>query len=217
MTPALLIATKLHIPHAYADLVARPKLFQVLDDSLRAPLTLVSAPAGFGKSTLLAGWLQPFKTDIRTAWLSLDENDNEPGVFWQYFIYAIQNACQVGKSPLGMLSTGVKPGMQAVLATLINELAELTSPLLIVLDDYHLINAPDIHENLNFLIDHQPGIVHLAILTREDPPLGLARRRARRQLVEIRASELRFDTREAGEFLNQARKLSLTPDQVDTL
>ena len=219
MSPALLIATKLHIPAAHADLIPRPQLFRLLEEGLQAPLTLVSAPAGFGKSMLMAGWLHSRPDqELRIAWLSLDESDNEQGIFWRYFISALQNAAgKIGETALSMLSANNGPGIQTVLATLLNELALMDAPVLLVLDDYHLIKAPEIHENLKFFLDHQPAGVHIAILTREDPALGLARRRARRQLVEIRAAGLRFDASEAAEFLNQSHKLSLTSEQIQTL
>jgi LuxR family maltose regulon positive regulatory protein len=219
MPPAPLIATKFHLAPTRADLIPRPQLFQLLDEGLQEPLILVSAPPGFGKSMLVAGWINARRADdLRAAWLSLDEGDNDPGVFWQYFIAAVQCACPgIGVSALATLSSPNPPAMQTVLALLLNELSGLQQPLLLVLDDYHLIQSPEIHDNLKFFLDHQPSGVHLVILTREDPPLSLARRRARRQLVELRAQDLRFDLREAAEFLNGVRELALTSDQISTL
>lgn len=218
MLPSPLIATKLHIPQPHPDSILRPKLFELLEQGLTVPLILVSAPPGFGKSMLLAGWIHSRPTGLQTAWLSLDDNDNEPGFIWQYLIAALQNLYgQIGKTAQEMLAAAAPPDMQSILATLINEMTGLNSPLLIVLDDYHLIKSPTIHEQVRFLLDHLPPNVHLAILTREDPPLGLARRRARRQMVEIRAVNLRFNLSETAEFLNNIRRLALNPDQVQAL
>jgi LuxR family maltose regulon positive regulatory protein len=216
--PASLIATKLHRPLAHADLIPRPQLFELLEAGLQTPLTLVSAPPGFGKSMLVVSWLYSQKSGLQAAWLSLDESDNAPDFFWRYFIAALQSIRSgLGETAQTMLASPGGPDMPSVLTTLINELALLPGPLLLVLDDYHLIRSSDIHENLKFLLDHLPVNAHLALLTREDPPLGLARRRARRQMVEIRAADLRFNIHETADFLNNARKLGLTSQQVETL
>lgn len=220
MSAAPLIATKFHLPTFSADLVSRYQLFQRLDQGLNQPLTLISAPPGFGKTMLVSGWLhsRPKSDSLKIGWLSLDENDNETGVFWRYFIAAIQRACpQIGGTAQAMLAASSPPSNHTILGTLINELAELDASVLIVLDDYHLIQSQDIDENLTFFLDHLPSNVHLVLLTREDPPLGLARRRARQQMVEIRATDLRFDLHETKGFLNNTRKLSLTPEQIVTL
>jgi LuxR family maltose regulon positive regulatory protein len=216
--PAPLIATKLHIPFAHADLIPRPQLYQRLEAGLRVPLTLVSAPPGFGKSMLVAGWVQSRTPGLQAAWLSLDESDNAPDMFWRYFIAALQIIhARLGETAQAMLFAPGAPDMPTILTTLINELAALEDSLLLILDDYHLIQAPAIYENLKFLLDHLPANVHIALLTREDPPLGLARRRARRQMVEIRAVDLRFDTHETTDFLNGTSHLMLTPSQIETL
>jgi len=197
MPPAALIATKLNIPPAHMDVIPRPQLFELLEQGLRIPLILVCAPPGFGKSMLVAGWIHSRSTGLRTAWHSLDASDNAPNFFWRYFIAALQS--------LHGGSGETAPEMPAVLTTLINELAALEGEFLLVLDDYHLIQSLSIHEDLKFFLDHLPANTHLALLTREDPPLGLARRRARRQMVEIRGVDLRFDRDEAAAFLNDIR------------
>jgi len=218
MPPAPLIATKLNVPPAHPDLIPRPQLFQMLEQGLQVPLILVSAPPGFGKSMLMAGWLHSRPAGLQTAWLSLDESDNAANFFWRYFIAAMQSIHPgSGETAQVMLSSPNAPEMQTVLTTLINELSALDGQFLLVLDDYHLIQSPSIHETLKFFLDHLPANTHLALLTREDPPLGLARRRARRQMIEIRAVDLRFDTGEATDFLNGIRKLSLTQEQIATL
>jgi LuxR family maltose regulon positive regulatory protein len=214
----LLIATKLHIPPAHAECISRPQLFTLLEQGLQVPFTLISAPAGFGKSTLLASWLQTRRPDLKTAWLSLDESDSEPDFFWRYFIASLQTCLpELGHTAQTMLAAPSAPDMPTILTSLINELAALNTPLLWVLDDYHRIQNPQIHENLKFLLDHLPASIHLVLLTREDPPFGLARRRARRQLVEIRAADLRFNLNETRDFLLDMCKLHLTPAQIDLL
>ena len=218
MASAPLIVTKLHAPAARADLVSRPALFRLLEAGLQLPLILVSAPPGFGKSMLVAGWLRSRPPDLQVAWLVLDAGDNTPVFFWRYFIAALQGIDPgFGRSALAMLSAPGPMEIEPVLSTLINELADLGSPLLLVLDDYELIQNASIHDDLNFLLDHLPVQLHLALLTREDPPLKLARRRARRQLVEIRATDLRFNTREINEFMNGSFGLALDPAQVNLL
>src|SRR5574341_308624 len=216
----VLIATKFHFPSAGTDIVPRARLFRLLDQGLQQPLTLVSAPPGFGKTMLLANWIysRAKGDDFKICWLSIDESDNKLGTFWRYFVAAIQNICpQASEIAQAMLTAPTPPDIQTVLGRLINELSVGNAPILLVLDDYHLIHSPEIHNSLIFFLDHLPPTVHLVLLTREDPPLGLARRRARRRVVEIRASDLRFDTRETAQFLNDTSKLGLTSAQIEML
>ena len=216
----VLIATKFHLPATGPDVVLRQRLFRLLDEGLHQPLTLVSAPPGFGKTILLANWIHSRVQGeaLKIGWLSIDESDNKIETFWHYFIAAIQSVCsQVGEVAGAMLTAPDPPDIQTILGRLINELAEGDIPLLIVIDDYHQIRSLEIHESLVFFLDHLPPQLHLVLLTREDPPLGLARRRARRQVVDIRASDLRFDIQETTEFLNVAGKLGLTPVQIKML
>ncbi|MGE5376390.1 MAG: LuxR C-terminal-related transcriptional regulator [Bacteroidota bacterium] len=216
----VLIATKFHVPAASPDVMPRSRLFQLLDKGMHLPLTLVCAPPGFGKTVLVADWIhaQHQGDALRIGWLSIDENDSRPGVFWQYFVAALQDSSP-GASELAreMLAAPVPPDAQSILGRLINQLAAERTPILIILDDYHLIRSPEIHAGLGFFLDHLPANVHLILLTREDPPLGLARRRARRQVVEIRAVDLRFELQETIQFLNETCKLGLTPGQVEVL
>jgi len=202
--------------------VPRARLDTLLENGARHPLTLISAPAGFGKSILVANWLSNYKQANSNpplfGWLSLDASDNQPDVFWRYFFAAIQHAkLGLGDTPQSMLTSPRPPSIEAMLIALINELAGLSTPVILVLDDYHLIQTAAIHTELNFLLDHQPQNFHLIILTREDPPLMLSRRRASRQLVEIRAGELRFSPDETSAFLNSFMGLTLTPKQISTL
>lgn len=189
----------------------------MLEAGSRRALTLVSTPPGFGKSVLVADWIHS-RTDPCPAWLSLDESDDQPALFWRYFLTALQGRCAgLGETAQAMLTAPQPPDLETILATLINELAAMEKPPTLVIDDYHLIQSPDIHDSLNFLLDHQPANFHLMLLTREDPPLNLARRRARRQITEIRAADLRFDNDEAAAFLNATMGLTLTPEQVAAL
>ncbi len=214
---APLIATKLQVPPRRGDLVARPRLHALLDEGMCLPLTLVSAPPGFGKTTLVVDWVHSLG-ELDVAWLSLDETDSQPAVFWRYVLAALQRVRpKLGDTVQAMLAALTPPAIETILAALVNELATLDVPLLLVLDDYHLIRSTEIHRSLGFLLDHLPVAVHLMVLTREDPPLGLARRRARRQMVEIRAADLRFDAEEAAAFLNRAMRLSLAPEQIAVL
>ncbi len=222
-TPVL--ATKLFAPARRAQLVARPRVAERLDSTLDAGhrLTLVSAPAGFGKTTLLSAWL----TDLdqrpgytRVGWLSLDGGDNDLTRFVAHLVAALQRAeLEVDTAVLDSLSTA---SATAALTPLVNELArageqEPKKQWIVVLDDYHAIGASEVHEALTFLLDHLPDHLHLVMATRSDPPLPLARLRSRGQLSELRAAELRFTPAEAGEFLNRVMGLELTTADVDAL
>lgn len=220
--PSLLLATKFHIPPYRTDLVMRPRLQTLLEEGVNQPLTLISAPPGFGKSVLVANWLlnpKPATTKPPLAgWLSLDESDHQPIVFWRYFVAALQYAQSgLGETAQSMLASPQPPAFETILVALINDLAGLSVPCLLVLDDYHMIQADEIHAGLNFLLDHQPQKFHLMLLTREDPPLALARRRARRQLTEIRGADLRFTLEETSAFLNSSMRLGLSADQISSL
>ncbi len=223
-----LLQTKLFVPPARAELVSRPRLVERLDaeslgqsGSFARKLSLVSAPAGFGKTTLVGEWVQAMggaTPPIAVAWLSLDESDNDPTRFLTYFIAALQTVqAEIGKGALGGLQSPQPPPAEAVLTGLINEIAALPDQIVLVLDDYHLIDAQPIHDALAFLLRRLPPQLHLVIATREDPPLPLARLRARGQLTELRATDLRFTASEAAEFLNQAMGLDLSPEDVAAL
>ncbi len=179
-------------------------------------LTLISAPAGFGKSTLVSEWISNPKRPA--AWLSLDKGDNDPLRFLTYIIVALQTVMtNIGSGALGMLQSPQPPSIELILTTLVNEIATLPGNLILVLDDYHLIDAKPVDHALAFLLEHLPPQMHLVIATREDPHLPLARIRARGQLTELRASDLRFTPSEAAEFLNQVMGLNLPTEDIAAL
>jgi len=188
--------------------VTRARLEDLLRRGTRARLTLVSAPAGFGKTSLLADWLAAEERTV--AWVSLDDADNDPTRFWTYVLTALGEA---GASALELLPSSP---VDAVLSTLANDLAA-TGEVLVVLDDLHAVHAPEVHEGLTFLLDHLPPTAHLVVATRADPPLPLARLRARGELVEVRAADLRFTADEAAAYLEEAMGLTLTADDVEAL
>ncbi len=214
-----LLTTKLFIPPARANLVPRPRLIERLDAGLGAGcrLILLSAPAGFGKSTLLSNWIS--QNEIPAGWVSLDEGDNDPVRFLAHFIAALQTIeVGIGETPMAMLQSSQPPPIESILTALINEIAQAPRDVILVLDDYHLIHTPSIHQQLVFLLEHQPPQMHLVIATRSDPLfLPLSRLRARGQMIELRADDLRFLSQETTAFLNQVMGLKLSGDQVATL
>jgi LuxR family maltose regulon positive regulatory protein len=220
-----LLTTKLYIPPARSELVSRPRLIARLDEGLRSgrKLTLISATAGFGKTTLLSAWVgarQALRQKV--AWLSLDEGDNDPARLWRYVIAALQIVNhQIGKTMQGALQSPQPPSPESLVTTLINDIADAVDatdgPLTLVLDDYHVIEAESIHQSLDFLLDHLPPELHLVIATREDPPLALPRLRGRGQVTEIRAVDLRFTAEEAAQFLNACMGLGLSAEDIATL
>jgi LuxR family maltose regulon positive regulatory protein len=214
-----LLETKLHAPRPRRALVARPRLSERLDRGAESKLTLISAPAGFGKTTLLAEWLAgPPARKRSTAWLSLDPGDDQPAPFWTHLIAALQVAAPgAGASALSLLESPQPPPIEAVLAKLLNELGAVTGDVVLVLNDYHVIDAQEINDGMAFLLEHLPPRVHLVIATRADPALPLARLRAQGELVEIRAADLRFTSDEASAYLNEAMGLDLAAPDVATL
>ena len=173
-----LLETKLHVPRRGRGLVARPRLSERLSRGAESALTLVSAPAGFGKTTLLTQWLAAAPADGRSAaWLSLDQRDNDPSLFWPYLVAALKTAAHgVGASALSLLQSP-QPPMEAVLATLFNDLHAVSNDVVLVLDDYHVIDARDVQDGMAFLLEHLPPQLHLVIASRADPALPLARLR----------------------------------------
>jgi LuxR family maltose regulon positive regulatory protein len=211
-----LLASKLFVPQLRPNRVPRPRLVTRLSQGLADKLTLVSAPAGFGKTTLISEWLQ--QVDRPFTWLSLDQGDNEPTRFLSYLGAALGRIYDDWSQLVEKaLRAPQPPAPQTVVAVLINEISASELGLILALDDYHAISNPTIHETLIFLLDHLPPMMHLVIVTRADPPLPLARLRARGQLTEIRADDLRFTVEEATAFLNQVMDLSLAPEQIATL
>jgi LuxR family maltose regulon positive regulatory protein len=188
-----------------------------LESGLNSPLILVSAPPGFGKSTLLSEWARQSGPSF-IAWLSLDEGDNDPVRFWDYFIASLQTHQKgAGESVLTMLHSPRPQPIEVMMTTLINEVAAIQNDVTITLDDYHVISSAEIHQAVTFLIDHLPPRMHLIIATRADPPLPLARLRGRRAMVEIRADDLRFTREEATVFLNSIMGLALKEEEVSSL
>ncbi|HZG67154.1 MAG TPA: AAA family ATPase, partial [Herpetosiphonaceae bacterium] len=214
--PRNLLATKLFVPPARANLVLRQRLFDRLQRGLPGKLTLISAPAGFGKSTLLSAWVAGCARPV--AWLSLDERDNDLTRFLTYLVAALQTiAPTLGTGVLGVLQAPQPPPAESILTALLNELATLPDYFILVLDDYHLIDAQPVDTALTFLLEHLPPQLHLVIATREDPQLPLARLRARDQMTELRAADLRFTPTEAAGFLTEVMGLTLAADDIDAL
>ncbi|MBN1135166.1 MAG: hypothetical protein JXM73_01180, partial [Anaerolineae bacterium] len=218
-----LLATKLYIPPARPNLVARPGLVERLDDGLRLGhrLTLICAPAGFGKTTLLVEWLQNRKErqpTLNLGWLSLEEDDNDPARFLAYLTAALRQAGATVDPP-GQAVAGLARSARlgAALAPVINGVACSSQPVLLVLDDYHAIEQKAIHDGVSFLLDHLPPNLHLVIAGRADPPLPLPRLRARGQITELRQADLRFTPEEAAAFLNRTMGLGLSDKDVARL
>lgn len=224
-----ILATKLYIPPPQPQLVVRPRLIEQLNEGLRASrrLTLISAPAGFGKTTLVSEWIATLTPDlspngrgegVRVAWLSLDEGDNDPARFLTYLISALQMIVpNIGEDVLGVLQAPQPPPIESILTTLLNEITTIPDNFILVLDDYHLTDSKAVDNALTFLVEHLPPQMCLVITTREDPNLPLARLRVRSQLTELRASDLRFTPSEAAEFLNQVMGLGLSSEDVAKL
>ncbi len=216
MTDSVL-QTKLYVPPLRSSLVPRPRLIARLDAGLDGRLTLISASAGYGKTTLVTEWLQA--GEHRVAWLSLDENDNDPRRFLAYVLAALRQVQEeIGRAAEAMLQSPQSLPGEVILTALVNELAAVPQPFILILDDYHIIDAPPIHQQLSFLLDHQPPPMHLVVITREDPfGLPLARLRARGQMVEIRQEDLRFSLEECADFLSQVMGLNLSPPDIAAL
>lgn len=216
--PAPILQTKLYRPNLRPDLVARSHLVQKLDRSVQAGarLILVSAPPGFGKTTLLVDWLTQSRHPA--AWVSLDAHDNDPVQFFSYLVHALQAVLpDVGQDLPSSLASHQPSSFEPLLALLVNKLCRLAQNTFLVLDDYHAIDAPTVHTALTFLIDHLPPPMHIVIATRVDPPLPLARYRSRNEVVELRTDELRFTSQESALFLNQVMGLQLTTQEIAVL
>ena len=240
--PAPILATKLYIPPPRAKIILRPRLIEQLNEGLRSghKLTLISASAGFGKTTVVSEWVnnlrftgddfqldaankgkivnQKSKIENRVAWLSLDEGDNDPVRFISYLVAALQTIkAELGESLLPAFQSPQPPPIESILTALLNEITAVSDNFILLMDDYHVIDSKPVDEALIFLLEHLPPQMHLVIATREDPPLPLARLRARGQLTELRAANLRFTPSEAAEFLNRMMGLKLADTDVAAL
>src|SRR5512146_101552 len=213
-----LLSTKFYVPPARPQGVARPGLIERLNEGLSAghKLTLISAPAGFGKTTLVSEWITACGRPV--AWLSLDEGDGDPTRFLAYLVAALQTIdANIGAGALALLQAHQPSPTDSILTNLLNDIAALPGRFILVLDDYHVIDSQPVDEALAFLVEHLPPQMHLVIATREDPHLPLPRLRARGQLTELRATDLRFSPTEATDFLNRDTGLSLSAEDIAAL
>ena len=215
--PAVLLATKLTAPTLRPQLITRVALVQVLCAGDGRKFTLLDAPAGWGKTTLLAQWIAQERERNEVAWLSLDLADNDPARFWTYVVATVQKACP-GLDTRAVELIGVNADLQqVVLPTLLNDLASLDKGIVLILDDYHVVTTRAIHEEMAFFIERMPANLRLVIATRSDPPLPLARYRAGGHLLEIRADDLRFAEGEASRMLNDVLCLGLSAEDIELL
>ena len=211
-----MIATKLHIPLTSVNLVHRPHLFEKLKKGLHRKLILISAPAGFGKTTALSDWIE--KTKIPTAWYSIDSRDNDPTEFLSYIIAGIRKIkSDFGESSQKLLNAPVKSNIESIVGLLINDTIKIEDDFILVLDDFHLINSIEIFEIVKFLMEHMPRQMHIVISTRSDPQLHIARLRSQNELIEIRLADLSFKANDISVFFNKKLKLGLSIDDVYSL
>lgn len=212
----MLLRTKFAIPSSWPNLVPRPRLLSELEAGRSARVILLSAPVGFGKTTLLSNWIQT--SDFPAAWLSLDVADNDPAQFMTYCLAAWQQITpNLGQSARSLLKATPPAPLESVLVALINELSQLTEDAFLILDDYHVIEETEIHAALNFMVEKLPAKVHIVFSSRSDPPLALSRWRARGQLIELRQADLRFNPNEAALFLTETAGLNLTESDITIL
>lgn len=221
---ARLLSTKLFVPPMPTEMLRRPRLVDMLTAGMDRRLTLVSAPVGFGKTTLLSEWVG--STALSVGWINLDEADNDPAAFWTYFIAALQTVNpRIGRVALSLLQSTQPPHIEAILANLINEItsdrsrrrSQAAPRYIVVLDDYHVIDSQPVHKGLGYLLDHLPRQLHIVVASRTDPRLHLARLRARGQLNELRTDDLRFTAPEVAALLNERMGLGLSAEDVAAL
>jgi LuxR family maltose regulon positive regulatory protein len=213
-----LLESKLHVPRRRRGVVARARLEGRVAGREMPPVVLVSAPAGFGKTTLLTSWVEALRAaGTRVAWVSLDHRDSDPAVFWSYVIAALAKAAPgAGDEASEALQTSPS-ALEAVVASLLNDLAVLDDDVVLVLDDYHVVESLELHESMRFLVEHLPQQVHVVVGCRADPPWPLSGLRARGELLEIRAADLRFTPQEAAAYLHDAMGLELAEADVEVL
>lgn len=210
------LATKLFIPRSHSKQVLRPALIEKLNAFSTYKMTLVSAPAGFGKTTIISQWIS--QLELPVAWVSLDERDNDPYIFLQYVIAAMQSVdAELGVAARQALHTAKKQTLTGILIPLLNDIASRREQLCIVLDDYHCITSHEVHEILSYMLEHHPPQLHIVLSTRADPPLSLARMRARNNLLELRIGELCFTRKNIASFFHDIMALPLSDEQITTL
>ncbi len=218
-----MLATKFHVPAPRRHALARPRLVDpLLSDSREdRKLTLICAPAGFGKTTLLSQWVRRVRVadpGVRVAWLSLDAGDNDPARFLNHLVAGMHGVdAGIGSGAKALLDATQAAAAEPVLVALINDVAQAGAAFIVVLDDYHAVEARPVHDAVAFLLDHSPPQLHLAMASRSDPPLPLSRLRGRDQMTELRAADLRFSAQEAGAFLNECMGLSLSAEHISAL
>ena len=224
-----LLATKLYIPPVRPEHVSRHRLIEQLNNALHHKLTLISAPAGFGKTTLIGEWLgtiqnngnEANKAGYKIAWLSLDNSDNDLTRFLKYFVTALSQVegdeTAISESALKVLQSAQSPPVETILTTLINSVASFSGKIIFVLDDYHLIDTQPVHDAVSFFVENMPVQIHLVIATREDPLLPIPRLRGRDMLTELRAADLRFTSSEVADFLNRVMGLNLATEDIAAL
>jgi len=208
-----ILTTKVSIPPKRSRLVERTQLIQKLNQGLEYGFVLVSAPAGYGKSTLLIEWLD--QVNLGSAWLSLDERDNDLSRFLGYLAAALRSIDPtIDKAFENMHSTDLQPEVETLLTPLINHLAQIEHPFWLILDDYHVIQDKRVHQVISFLIEHRPEPFHLVIATRADPPLPLAKLRAQSAMLELRQADLCFTLQEASDFLNHTMGVQISSEDI---
>jgi LuxR family maltose regulon positive regulatory protein len=213
-----LLTTKFHFPPVRPNRVSRPRLIESLNAGLRGPLTLIAAPAGYGKTTLMCEWRNGYGRGMPVAWLSLDESDNDPIRFWYYMVSALDTLQPTSLGDvLALLGSSQRPPIETFLAVLINQLDTFPKDFVLSLDDVHFLSESEIFQGIDFFLEHMPPQMHLVLLTRADPPLPISRLRERGHFVEIRARDLSFTHDEAIAFLNDVMKLDLSHSDISAL
>ncbi len=211
-----MLLTKLHIPSPGSNIVHRPNLIEKLNAGLDRKLILISAPAGFGKTTLISDWIA--HSQVPATWVSLDKRDNENSEFLRYLIAGFQTIKDdLGKSAAQLLKSPQQPEAESILSLVLNDVLNFGKDMVLILDDFHVIQSREIIEIMKFLINHLPSNLHLVVSTRSDPPLSISRLRSQNELVELRSSDLSFSVNDSHTFLNKKLKLDLSIEDIKLL